>query len=93
VDCSLLVRLRDMHVDCCPIINFERFVIQEFGEVESKNSRIQLSNYTATRVMKQLDGAQTSPKNVFKAKLPGSRSTNFFKSQDPNSPIFLKAKI
>jgi hypothetical protein len=38
VDCSLLVRLRDMHVDCCPVIDFRRFVIREFKEVESGNS-------------------------------------------------------
>jgi hypothetical protein len=42
VDCSLLVRLHDMHVDCCLVIDFGRFVIQEFGEVESRNSRSSL---------------------------------------------------
>jgi hypothetical protein len=34
--------------------------------VESENSRIQLSSYTFTRVMRQLDGAQTGPGTVFK---------------------------
>jgi hypothetical protein len=66
VDCSLLVRLCDMYVDCCPVIDFERFMIREFGEVEFESSRIQLSNYVVTRVMRQLDGAQTSPSTVFK---------------------------
>jgi hypothetical protein len=48
VDCSLLVRLCDMDVDCCPVIEFGRFMIQEFGEVESwysKNSTHQLHCY------------------------------------------------
>jgi hypothetical protein len=61
VDCNILVRLHDMHVDCCSSIDFERFMIQEFGEVESKNSGIQLNNYTFMRVMRQLDGAQSGP--------------------------------
>jgi len=30
VDCSLLVRLCNMHVDFCPIIEFERSMIWEF---------------------------------------------------------------
>jgi hypothetical protein len=34
--------------------------------VESKNSRIQLSNYIVTMVMRQLDGAQTGPGTMFK---------------------------
>jgi hypothetical protein len=34
--------------------------------VEFKNLGIQLSNYTITRVMKQLDGAQTGQGIVFK---------------------------
>jgi hypothetical protein len=55
-----------MHVDCCPVIEFERFVIREFGEVESRNSGIQLSSYTFMRVMRQLGGAKTSPGTVFK---------------------------
>jgi hypothetical protein len=46
--------------------DFGRFMIQEFGEVESRNSGIQLNNYTFTRVMRQLDGAQTGPGIVFK---------------------------
>jgi hypothetical protein len=66
VDCSLLVRLCDMHVDCCPVIDFGRFMIREFGEVESENSGIQLNSYTITTVMRQLDGAQTGPGTVFK---------------------------
>ena len=66
MDCSLLVRLHDMHVDCCPIIDFGRFVIREFGEVESGNSGIQLNSYTVMTVMRQLDGAQTGPRIVFK---------------------------
>jgi hypothetical protein len=48
------------------VIDFRRFVIQEFMEVESGNLGIQLSSYTFTRVMRQLDGAQTSPGIVFK---------------------------
>jgi hypothetical protein len=66
VDCNLLVRLRNMHVDCCLVIDFGRFVIWEFGEVESEKLGIQLSSYTITRVMRQLDGAQTGPGTVFK---------------------------
>jgi hypothetical protein len=66
VDCSLLVRLHNMHVDCCLVIDFGRFMIWEFGKVKYENSRIQLSSYTITRVMKQLDGAQTGPKTMFK---------------------------
>jgi hypothetical protein len=66
VDCNLLVRLCDMHVDCCLLIDFKRFVIREFGEVESENSGIQLSSYTVTMVMRQLHGAQTSPRTVFR---------------------------
>jgi len=50
VDCSLLMRLCDMHVDYCPVIEFGRFVIREFGEVESGNSGIQLGSYAFTRV-------------------------------------------
>jgi hypothetical protein len=50
VDCSLLVRLRDMHVDCCAIINYERFVIRIFGEVKSWNSEIRLGGYSIMRV-------------------------------------------
>jgi hypothetical protein len=34
--------------------------------VESKNTRIQLSSYTVTTVMRQLDGAQTGPGTMFK---------------------------
>jgi hypothetical protein len=49
-DCSLLVRLHDMHVDCCLVIDFGRFVIWELGEVEFGNSGIQLSSYTVMRV-------------------------------------------
>jgi hypothetical protein len=52
VDCSLLVSLHDIHVDCFPIIYFGIFVIQEFSEVESRKTRIQLKNYTITRVMR-----------------------------------------
>jgi hypothetical protein len=66
VDCSVLVRLHDMHVDCCLVIDFGISMIQEFGEVESRNLGIQLSSYTFTRVMRQLDGAQTGPRTVFK---------------------------
>ena len=66
MDCSLLVRLRDMHVDCCPVIDFGRFVIREFEEVESRNSRTQLNSDTVKRVLRQLDDAQTSPCTVFK---------------------------
>jgi hypothetical protein len=40
VNCSLLVRLCDMHVDCFSVVDFERFMIQKFGEVESRNSGI-----------------------------------------------------
>jgi hypothetical protein len=40
VDYNLLVRLHNMHVDCCLVIDFGRFVIREFGEVESRNSGI-----------------------------------------------------
>jgi hypothetical protein len=61
VDCNLHVRLRDMHVDYCLAIDIERFMIQEFGEVEFGNSRIQLRSYTIMMVMRQLVGAQTSP--------------------------------
>jgi hypothetical protein len=61
VDCSLLVMLRDMHVDFCPVVDFERFVIREFGEVESGNLGIQLNSYIVTTITRQLDGAQTSP--------------------------------
>ena len=50
VDCSLLMRLCDMHVDCCLVIELGRFVIREFGEVESGNPGIQLGSYTFTRV-------------------------------------------
>lgn len=39
-----------MHVGCCAVINFGRFVIQEFGKVESENLGIHLMNYTFTRV-------------------------------------------
>ena len=66
MDCNLLVRLHDMHVDCYPVIDFRRFVIWEFKEVESGNLGIQLNNYTFTRVMRQLDGAQTGSGIVFK---------------------------
>jgi hypothetical protein len=66
VDCSLLVRLHDIHVDCCPVTNFGRFVIREFKEVESENLGIQLSSYTVTMFMRQLDGAETGPGIVFK---------------------------
>jgi hypothetical protein len=55
-----------MHVNCCPVIDVGRSMIQEFGEVESRNLGIQLNIYTITRVMSQLDGAQTSPGIVFK---------------------------
>jgi hypothetical protein len=65
VDCNLLVRLHDMHVDCYPIIDFGRFVIREFGEVESEKSRIQLNSYIVTKVTRQLDRAQTGPRIVF----------------------------
>jgi hypothetical protein len=41
-------------------------VIREFGEIESGNSGIQLSSYTVTTVMRQLDGAQTGPRIEFK---------------------------
>ena len=67
MDCSLLITwLRDMHVGCCLIIEFGRSVIQEFGEVESGNSGIQLRKYTFTRVTKQLVVAQPSLGIVFK---------------------------
>ena len=59
MDCNLLVRLCDIHVDCCPVIDFGRFVIREFGEVEFKNSRIRLESYTFTRVARQLDGVRS----------------------------------
>jgi hypothetical protein len=48
VDCSLLVRLCDMHVDCCPVIDFKRFMIQGVwggGIWELKNSTQQLHRY------------------------------------------------
>ena len=66
MDCSLLVRLHDMHVERCPVIEFGRFVIRKFEEVESGNSRIQLRNYTFSRVTRQLDGAQPGPRTMFK---------------------------
>jgi len=44
------MRLCDIHVDCGLIIEFGRFVIREFGEVEFGNSGIQLESYTFTRV-------------------------------------------
>ena len=66
MDCSLLVRLCNMHVDCCLVIDFGRFVIREFKEVESGNLGIQLGSYTVTTVMRQLDGAQIGPGTVFK---------------------------
>jgi hypothetical protein len=66
VDCNLLVRLRDINMDCCPVIDFERFVIREFKEVESRNSGIELNNYIVTRVMRHLDGAQIDPGTMFK---------------------------
>jgi len=45
-----------MHEDCCAVIDFGIFVIQIFGEMESRNLGIQLGRYTFTKVMKQLDG-------------------------------------
>jgi hypothetical protein len=66
VDCSLLVRLHDIHVDCCPVIDLGIFISREFKEVNSKNLGIQLSNYTSMRFMRQLDGSQNSPRIVFK---------------------------
>ena len=66
MDCNLLVMLHNMHVDHCLVIDFRRFVIQEFGEVESRNSRIQLGSYIVMRVMRQLDGAQIGPVTMFK---------------------------
>jgi hypothetical protein len=71
VDCGLLVRLHDMHVDCCTVIDFERYVIRELGEVESGNSGVQLSSDIVTRVMRQLDGTQTSPGTMFKEDYKG----------------------
>jgi hypothetical protein len=53
-------------MDCCPVIAFGRSLIREFREVESRNPRIQLNNYTFTRVMMKLDGAQTGPGTMFK---------------------------
>jgi hypothetical protein len=50
-----------MHVDFFPVIHFGRFVNREFEEVEYGNSGIQLSSYIVTRVVRQLDGAQTGP--------------------------------
>jgi hypothetical protein len=55
-----------MHVDCCPVIDFGRFMIQEFRGGGIWELGIQLSNYTITRVMRQLDGAQTGLGTVFK---------------------------
>jgi hypothetical protein len=55
-----------MYVDCCTIIDFGRFVIWEFKEVESKKLGIQLNNYIITTIMRQLDGAQTGRVIVFK---------------------------
>jgi hypothetical protein len=55
-----------MHVDCFPIIDFRRFVIWEFREVESRNSRIQLSSYIVTRVMRQIHGAQSGLGTMFR---------------------------
>jgi hypothetical protein len=37
VDYNLLVRLCNMHVDCCLVIDFGRIMIWEFREVESGN--------------------------------------------------------
>jgi hypothetical protein len=56
-----------MHVDCYPIIEFERSVIWEF-EVEFENSRIQLGSYTFTRAMREFDGALFSPSIVYQRK-------------------------
>ena len=66
MDCSLLVRLCDIHVDCCPVIDFGRFVIQEFREVEFGNLGIQLRNYTFMRVTRKLDGANPGSETAFK---------------------------
>jgi hypothetical protein len=55
-----------MHVDFRPVIDFGRFMIQEFGEVESGKSRFQLNIYTITMVMRQLDGAQIGSGTMFK---------------------------
>jgi hypothetical protein len=45
-----------MHIDFCLVIDFEKFMIREFGEVEFENSGIQLKSYAFTRVKTQLDG-------------------------------------
>lgn len=58
MDCSVLVRLRDMQVDCCAVI--------EFNEVEFRNLGIQLRYYTFMRVTKQLDGITPGPGTIFK---------------------------
>jgi hypothetical protein len=39
-------------------------MIWEFGEVESRNSGIQLGSYTFMRVMRQLDGALLGSSSV-----------------------------
>jgi hypothetical protein len=46
-----------------------RFVVQEFEEVESENSGIQLRSYTFTSFMRRFDGALPSPRTVFEEKL------------------------
>ena len=66
VDCSLLMRLCDIHVDCGPVIEFGRFVIREFeggGIWELGNPTRKLLPYEGLR---QLDGALPSPGTVFK---------------------------
>jgi len=55
-----------MHVDCCPVIEFKRFRISDFREVESQNSRIQLRNYTFSRVLRLLDGVQPNSGIIFR---------------------------
>ena len=55
-----------MHVDCCLVIDFGKFMIQEFGEVESKNFGIQLKNYIVMTIMRKIDGAQPSLRTMFK---------------------------
>jgi hypothetical protein len=60
------MKLHDMHVDCFLVIDFRRFMIREFVEVESANSGIQLNSYIVMTIMRQLDGAQTGPGTMFK---------------------------
>ena len=58
------MRLQDTLEDCSLAIEFERFVIWEFGEVESKNLGIWIRSYTFMTVKRQLDGALLGPSIV-----------------------------